>query len=339
MTLPALALVAVLVWVVAVAALIRFLSVFHQQVLRSGMGSRTLERLNQLEEHSARESRLTGELSRKVEQSAEQTRAALEEETHRLEQYVHEHVREAGVSLTTPLLERIARLEASLDEIRALAGGGQRVEALQGTVNDMGKAMSDLTQQLAGLPDAIRQTAGPKGDTDAMAGRLDRLEETADRLAKRRQDTTGAVEKSLKDLQKQFDELRGSVQQQLEPFSGVGETAGNVEALEQQVRELAEEVSALRTNIPEQEPPAAGSRINALSEQQPEVRAAGGQPGASAGRRAPRMISAAGRERYEEVLALWTEGRSVEQIAIMTGLDVAEIELMVAGETPQSGPS
>lgn len=53
------------------------------------------------------------------------------------------------------------------------------------------------------------------------------------------------------------------------------------------------------------------------------------------GRRGPRVISPEGRAKYREVVDLWAQGHDLSAIAMMTSLDIAEIELMVAGEEPR----
>lgn len=47
--------------------------------------------------------------------------------------------------------------------------------------------------------------------------------------------------------------------------------------------------------------------------------------------RPPRILSKAARERYQEIVDLWDTGESVSAIALQTGVDPEEVELIVAG--------
>ncbi len=203
----------------------------------------------------------------------------------------------------------------------------------------------------ARLADAERDVAALRGETGRLAdaeelrafsldtaGRLKELAASfvslralSERAARDSQDLREALEATQKQAAADRQES-GNVRQSLE--TGLGQAAERLAGLEAGAARLAEQFTALQSHVetPEREPSAAPQRMEPLAAGERE---GGDASAAKQPRRAPRVISAEGRARYHEVLQLFRQGHNATSIAMMTGLDSAEIELMLAGEEPR----
>lgn len=192
--------------------------------------------------------------------------------------------------------------------------------------------------------------------SDAGGGILAALQEQREAV----DNTRSVAQAALEAAQQVSDACRGLGEQQALMASQMHEMLSALERLEERVRSAAEHRDKAQTQETEQAE--AGSRIGI--EPVPEVPAQDTEAEAESGRvlspvvevgdaapirgpqaepqrsgaarPAPRIISRESRRKLGEVLELWRQGRSVHHISMMTGLDSAEIELIVSGEPDAS---
>lgn len=232
-----------------------------------------------------------------------------------------------------PLQQRLDRLE-----IRAAQPAPPQPQPLsQPQAADPSETLAAaIRQELSFLRDHLQPPSTPSADpaVSAIESRLTLLEQSLQSAP-----TDEASEEWVSRMER-LEELAAASRQQAALFeSAISRNAAALEDLLQRMEQLAEDVRAAAQNFPppQEEPAQDGVRIESSTSAAQEKSSGEKKPSPSTsrGRKGPRMISAAGRERYQEVVRLWEEGSDPESIAMMTGLEAAEIELMIAGLSPQ----
>lgn len=231
------------------------------------------------------------------------------------------------------------------------AAGGQPDQApLLETLNAAQAALSraearsaELEQRLSGLASradlsAIGSQISPlQARIEAVSEERESVQARIEQMDARVRDLTSLVQQSAQTLEAQRRQESAETQEQAvrlgEAFealqSQVSGLAGGGEDARQAIGQLRKELAEL------------AERINSESLlRETDVLVAAGEESADrpAAAHGPKMLSATARARYREVLDLWSRGNNARTIAMMTGLDFAEVELMLAGERQPGEP-
>jgi len=275
--------------------------------------------------------RLERQLKRQAEQCAASLKSAIEELRASFYQTLHD----SFDAESAPVRERLELLEQAMEQARGQLEVASRIEHLAETLAKSQQVVRRLAEQ------TVREhaRAAEAQTSEAVERAVSRLEE---RLAAMEQTVrngllAAARAEDVISLGQEVAQLRS----RSEDASGTAPAAADERAqmLEDRVARLSEELETVRRRMSLQEPFRNVERINAGS---PPVAGANASTGelqnASGTPRRPRVLSARARERFEEVLQLSGEGLTAEEIAVRTGLEIAEIELMIAGQSSQEGP-
>ncbi len=275
-------------------------------------------------------------LERQARRQSEQTEARLKSAIEELQTSFFRTLHESHDAESAPLRERLEQLEQSVERALGQLEVVSRVEHLAETVARSQQAVRKLAEQAMKESARNSELHAAEALDRAMARLEERLAgmERAVReglLAAARAEDVVALSRQVAELQARSEGAEAG---------SASEAEERARVLEARLEQLSGELESLRGTVAGQEPLPAGQRINAGS---PPV-AAEDVPGAaepavgSGVPKRPRIVSARARERFEEVLRLSEEGLTAEAIAVRTGLDIAEIELMIAGQGPQQGP-
>lgn len=275
--------------------------------------------------------RLERQMSRQAEESAASLKSAIED----LRASFYKTLHDSFDTESAPLRERLDTLEQAMEQARSQLEVASRIEHLAETLAKSQQVVRKLAEQ------TVREhsRAAEAQASEAVERAVSRLEERLAGMEQMVRDGLLAAAKTeaVVALGREVEDLRTRSEEAA--AAGAAAVEGRAGLLEERIARLAEELEALRRSVTGQEPFPPGERINAGS---PPVAAenvpAPGQQNDPGSPRRPRVISARARERFEEVLRLSAEGMSAHAIAVRTGLDIAEIELMIARQPPQEGP-
>ncbi|BCW99671.1 MAG: hypothetical protein KatS3mg024_2498 [Armatimonadota bacterium] len=328
-------LAAALVWAGVARAAVSLISTLRDEWLiaanPSGEESRLAVLDRRVRELADSLARLERQMSRQAEESAASLKSAIED----LRASFYKTLHDSFDAESAPLRERLDTLEHAMDQARSQLEVASRIEHLAETLAKSQQVVRKLAEQ------TVREhsRAAEAQASEAVERAVSRLEERLagmeqmvreGLLAAAKAEDVIALGREVEDIRSRSEEAAAGGAASAEEHAGL---------LEERITHLSEELDSLRRRVSGQEPFPSGERINAgsppVAAEEIPVREPQIAPGTS---RRPRIVSARARERFEEVLRLSGQGLTVEAIAVRTGLDIAEIELMIAGQPPQEGP-
>ncbi len=256
------------------------------------------------------------------------------------------------------LKSTVGQLESALAEIKKSYEGFVTSERFEVSTAKTNQTLRSLSQTFNELKDRIAmlavstETEYHKADqsSEIIQQRLDDLGKSFAEASVEREAFVGLCE-GLKDMRSELEtlqvkadkseneliEMRGRLDETHELVIKMPESLSRLPEMEDSLAELIKQVSVWQetVKVARKELSALSERIdNGMAAPDEEVQPTfqGEVSRRTRERRNPRIISSTARSKYREVVDLWMQGNDIGAIAVMTGLDDAEVELLVAGE-------
>lgn len=292
-----------------------------------------------------------------LEQMGEMLRDQVDERDRRLHERLTEieSIRSSGDSPQDP--------SALTEEVEELKSAFSQAVTPQGLQSAIVGLRAELQTHLESLASRL-ENAPPVAHAEENAEKMTRFEERLATLEKTFSDLLAEDESEdqpqdlsaedvnpdvlaeltqlARGMQQEVAASREQVRQAHELTLETRETAQKLNALEESVAAMATEVSALKqamnalSGMARLEPESSPSTELTAQSVRMEGKASDEQPARAkkngGSKKGPKLISSQGRAKYREVVSLFSQGQSIDEIALKTGIETAEIELMLAGQ-------
>lgn len=293
-----------------------------------------------------------------IEQMGEMLRDQVDERDRRL----HERLGDIEKrQLQDDIRDRAASLAHDVEMLKSRSGHYVTLHDLESAIGDIKSELEGMASSLEEAARTLSQMPGPRETAarmDTLDTRLSVVERTfSETLAQAMDeseepsgdeddgpDVLAELAGVARSVQQEVASSREQVRQALEVALEVQRASEKLPALEESLSGIVGEVDSLKVTVealrarvesPPPSPPAFDAELppdpirmeeKAASAPLAKVKKNGGS------KRGPKLISSAGRAKYREVVSLSSQGFSSSEIALKTGIDPAEIELMLAGQ-------